>query len=64
MAEDLVIVGKDFWLSREEYDGSEWWEEHSKHSIPKKPKKKINFIRLNVGDSGLIGWVSLEELNK
>lgn len=24
--EDLVIVGKDWWLERHEYDGSEWWE--------------------------------------
>ena len=23
---DLVVVGKDFWLERHEYDGSEWWE--------------------------------------
>ena len=23
--QDLVVVGKDFWLAREEYDGSEWW---------------------------------------
>lgn len=23
---DLIIVGKDFWLERCEYDGSEWWE--------------------------------------
>lgn len=22
----LVIVGKDWWLERHEYDGSEWWE--------------------------------------
>lgn len=22
----LVVVGKDFWLERHEYDGSEWWE--------------------------------------
>jgi len=22
----LFIVGKDFWLERHEYDGSEWWE--------------------------------------
>lgn len=22
---DLKIVGKDWWLEREEYDGSEWW---------------------------------------
>ena len=23
---DLIVVGKDFWLERHEYDGSEWWE--------------------------------------
>lgn len=22
----LKVVGKDFWLERQEYDGSEWWE--------------------------------------
>lgn len=22
----LVIVGRDWWLERHEYDGSEWWE--------------------------------------
>lgn len=24
--ESLILVGKDFWLERGEYDGSEWWE--------------------------------------
>lgn len=24
--QDLIIVGKDWWLERHEYDGSEWWE--------------------------------------
>lgn len=24
--ETLKVVGKDFWLERHEYDGSEWWE--------------------------------------
>lgn len=23
---ELVIVGDDWWLEREEYDGAEWWE--------------------------------------
>ena len=23
---NLVVVGKDWWLERHEYDGSEWWE--------------------------------------
>lgn len=26
VSEDLIVVGKDFWLIRGEYDGSEWWE--------------------------------------
>lgn len=29
----LRVVGKDWWLERHEYDGSEWWE------FKKKPKK-------------------------
>ncbi len=24
--ESLLVVGKDWWLERHEYDGSEWWE--------------------------------------
>lgn len=31
----LEIVGKDWWLERHEYDGSEWWEFKS---MPEKPK--------------------------
>ena len=31
---DLVVVGKDFWLERHEYDGSGWWEFKQ---LPKKP---------------------------
>lgn len=23
---DLIVVGKDFWLERHDYDGAEWWE--------------------------------------
>lgn len=44
IAMDLTIVGKDFWLERHEYDGSEWWEFKS---IPVKPKenKKIESVK-------------------
>ena len=34
---DIIIVGKDWWLSREEYDGSEWWEYNT---YPKRPKRR------------------------
>ena len=29
----LVVVGEDWWLSREEYDGSEWWRFNKKPSL-------------------------------
>lgn len=32
--DDLMVVGKDFWLERHEYDGSEWWEYKT---MPRKP---------------------------
>jgi len=35
IAEDLVIVGEDWWLERREYDGSTWWEFKT---LPVKPK--------------------------
>jgi len=40
---DLIIVGKDFWLERMDYDGSEWW---SFKTTPEKPIQKCkNFVR-------------------
>ena len=34
--ETLIVVGKDFWLERHEYDGSEWFEYKQYPSIPEK----------------------------
>lgn len=31
----LEVVGKDWWLEREEYDGSEWWTYKSRPQTPK-----------------------------
>lgn len=42
VAEDLVVVGSDWWLERHEYDGSEWWE------FKKLPTKKDNAIPFNL----------------
>jgi hypothetical protein len=39
VAENLILVGKDFWLERHEYDGSEWWEFKS---MPQRPNKELN----------------------
>lgn len=32
--DDLKVVGKDFWLERHEYDGSEWWEYKEQPVMP------------------------------
>ena len=29
----LILVGKDFWLERGTYDGSEWWEYKSMPNV-------------------------------
>jgi len=41
--EDLIVVGKDWWLERHEYDGSEWWEFKK---LPEKPKKEPSTFRI------------------
>lgn len=57
IAKDLVIVGKDFWLERGEYDGSEWWEYKTIPSLELEPK---TFSSVMNGDS----WASIEEMNR
>ena len=39
----LKVVGKDWWLERHEYDGSEWWEFKK---LPEKPAKESSRIKL------------------
>lgn len=65
VATDLVIVFTDgSWLSREEYDGSEWWQYNH---CPVKPLKRkvINALSVNESPSEdyLIGWANLEKIN-
>lgn len=35
---NLMVVGADWWLEREEYDGSEWWGYKTRPSLPTEPK--------------------------
>jgi hypothetical protein len=35
VAEELKVVGDDWWLERGEYDGSEWWEFKQLPEMPK-----------------------------
>ena len=66
VAQDLLIVGQDWWLERHEYDGSEWWEYKE---TPKKPQEKILLKALTVeqaeaeGFKVSCGWESLLTLN-
>jgi len=48
--EDLILVGRDFWLERHEYDGSEWWEYKE---MPVKPTRSVylGLKNLKVEDS-------------
>ena len=55
IARDLVIVGKDWWLERHEYDGSEWWEYKE---LPEKLTVSKEIERF-AGD----GWGSLKGIN-
>ena len=43
VADDLVIVGNDFYMTRGEYDGSEWWDYHSMDMFQKPENKLINY---------------------
>lgn len=54
VADNLILVGKNFWLERHEYDGSEWWE---LKKLPKKPTEKLEVYTL------FNCWGTLEEAN-
>lgn len=56
VAQDLKIVGKDWWLERGEYDGSEWWDYMT---YPTKPLEQKSVKRVIISE---IGWASLAEM--
>lgn len=56
VADNLLVVGNNWWLERHEYDGSEWWEYKS---IPQKPNEFLKLKSLFAD----VGWDSLEKIN-
>lgn len=42
VCEDLVIMGRDWWLERWEYDGSEGWTFKTRPQMPKKRTTNID----------------------
>jgi hypothetical protein len=67
VAEDLYLVGEDFWLDRGEYDGSEWWEFNRMPVIPK-DGKKIKYLTVGQVEAAtgkdLCGWLTLAEMHE
>ena len=68
VAEDLLIIGADFWLERHEYDGAEWWEFKQFPKYKHLPFKKISALTVcqaNRNGAGChIGWETLKELQQ
>ena len=58
VAADLILLGKDFWLERHEYDGSEWWE------YKELPGRILN-LPVNKNVRSLFGsWDTLQEIEE
>ena len=55
VATDLVIIGKNWWLERAEYDGAEWWE------FKQLPQIKSNIKSVSQLANGF--YCSLAQLN-
>lgn len=58
IAYDIVIVGKDWWMERSEYDGAENW---CFKSIPTKSKKSKIFSKVKYPGNS---WLSVKEANQ
>lgn len=58
VAQDLKVVGKDWWLQRHEYDGAEHWDYMT---YPKKPSEQKSVKRVITCN---IGWETLREMQE
>ena len=63
VAMDLVIVGDNWWLERQEYDGYEWWEFKTIPIMPKR-NKKINTLIPKFPDTMLEDLAKEREYNE
>lgn len=66
VAEDLLIIGSDFWLERHEYDGSEWWEFKQMPKYKELPFKPITALTVEQAHANGVdcscGWENLADL--
>lgn len=66
VADDLLVVGNNWWLERHEYDGSEWWKFKQ---MPKTPELDLDVKALTIGQAENLGidvscgWEGLLDIN-
>lgn len=64
VATDLMIVGKDFWMERYEYDGSENWVYKEYPKDAGLPFKEIHALTVDQAKCNVCcGWESLATIN-
>ena len=57
VAQDLLVVGENWWLERGEYDGSEWWNyKEMPKEMPKEPTETIELKALTVNQAYDLGY--------
>jgi len=61
VAEDLKVVGKDWWLERYEYDGAECWVYKAYPTKPLKQKSVKRVISFGIGRKSLAEMQNKEE---
>ena len=68
VAQDLLIIGADFWLERHEYDGSEWWEFKRMPKYKELPFKPITALTVSQAHANGVdcscGWENLADLQR
>lgn len=61
---DLIVYFKDkSYITRGEYDGSEWWE-YNKPLIYNETDEYLDFNNLDIRKTDYVGWKSVERFNK
>jgi hypothetical protein len=62
IAQNLIILGDDWWICQGECDGAEWWEFNIKpDEIMDKPMRFVKYLDAN--KANLTGWKTLGEIN-
>lgn len=68
VATDLVIVGDDWWLERDSYDGSECWTYNTMPKLPIRKMVDIDCLTVHqynkLHNKHKVGWCILAELNE